>query len=72
MAPNGSLINSRDFPQLGKAKSIVLKVGTSILVDPSTNVLKSDWLESFVEEIAQLKMFKQLLKIKKAIYALSL
>jgi len=55
MASNGSLINSRDFPQLGKAKTIVLKVGTSILIDPRTNVLKSDWLESFVEEIAQLK-----------------
>ena len=45
MAPNGSLINSRDFPQLGKAKTIVLKVGTSSLIDPSTNVLKSDWIE---------------------------
>ena len=55
MAPDRSLINSKDFPQLDKAKTIVLKIGTSILIDPSTNLLKSDWLESFVEEIARLK-----------------
>ena len=57
MEPNRSLIKSKNFPQLGKAKTIVLKVGTSILIDPDTNLLKADWLKSFVQEITELKKY---------------
>ena len=57
MEPNRSLIKSKNFPQLGKAKTIVLKVGTSILIDPDTNLLKADWLKSFVQEITELKRY---------------
>ncbi len=55
MAPNRSLISSNNFPQLRKAKTIVLKIGTSILVDSDTNLIKSDWLETFIQEIVELK-----------------
>ena len=55
MASNRSVINLNDFPELSIAKTIVIKIGTSILVDAETNFIKSHWLKSFITEIAELK-----------------
>ena len=55
MAPNRSLVNSKSFPFLGKAKTIVLKIGTSILIDSKENLIKTKWLESLVKEVVELK-----------------
>ncbi len=37
------------------AKRIVVKIGSSLLVDPQTGELKSDWLKALVSDIADLK-----------------
>ena len=55
MAPNRSLVNSKGFPFLGKAKTIVLKIGTSILIDSKENLIKTKWLESLIKEVVELK-----------------
>ncbi len=55
MAPNRSLVSSKSFPFLGKAKTIVLKIGTSILIDPKENLIKTKWLESLLKEVVELK-----------------
>ena len=38
---------------LHNAKRVVIKIGSSLLVDPTSGV-KQDWLESLVEDIAKL------------------
>ena len=55
MEPNKSLNSFCNYPQLERTTTIVLKIGTSILIDSDTNLLKSKWLKSFIEEVAELK-----------------
>jgi len=40
---------------LSTAKRIVIKIGSSLLVDPQTGELKNDWLGALVSDIAHLK-----------------
>jgi len=40
---------------LTRAKRIVVKIGSSLLVDPQNGELKSDWLKALVSDIADLK-----------------
>ena len=51
----GLILDDKNCPQILKANTIVIKVGSSILVDPIKNTLKQDWLNSFLDEIAVLK-----------------
>ena len=55
MGSNRLILNNKNCPQILKANTIVIKVGSSILVDPIKNTLKQDWLNSFLDEIAVLK-----------------
>ena len=54
---------------INKAKKIVLKIGSSNLVD-NKGKLKEKWLKSLVEDIEKLKNFKK--KIKKSFEITSL
>jgi glutamate 5-kinase len=38
-----------------KAKRVVVKIGSSLLVDSATGTLKSDWLNSLADDIAKLR-----------------
>jgi glutamate 5-kinase len=40
---------------LGKARRIVVKVGSALLVDQKTGTLKANWLSSLVDDIADLR-----------------
>jgi glutamate 5-kinase len=40
---------------LAQAKRIVVKIGSSLLVDPQNGELKGDWLKALVSDIARLK-----------------
>ena len=40
---------------LAKAKRIVVKVGSTLLVDSAAGALKRDWLASLASDIAELK-----------------
>ncbi len=42
--------------RLAKAKRVVVKVGSALLVDQKTGTLKSSWLTSLVDDIADLKV----------------
>ena len=55
MGSNRLILDNKNCPQILKANTIVIKVGSSILVDPIKNTLKQDWLNSFLDEIAVLK-----------------
>ena len=55
MVSDRLIYNNKNCPQLVKAKTIVIKIGSSILVDPKKNILKKKWLNSLLEEIAFLK-----------------
>ena len=41
--------------RLTKAKRVVVKVGSALLVDPETGTIKAQWLTSLVDDIAHLK-----------------
>lgn len=41
--------------RIGQARRIVIKIGSALLVEGQTGALKSQWLESLVAEIAELK-----------------
>ena len=40
---------------LANAKRIVVKVGSSLLIDSAAGALKRDWLESLAGDVAELK-----------------
>jgi glutamate 5-kinase len=42
-------------PEWARAKRIVIKIGSSLLVDGATGALKADWLRSLADDIAALK-----------------
>ncbi len=42
-------------PEWARAKRIVIKIGSSLLVDSASGALKADWLGSLAEDIATLK-----------------
>jgi glutamate 5-kinase len=42
-------------PEWARAKRIVIKIGSSLLVDRATGALKADWLRSLADDIAALK-----------------
>jgi glutamate 5-kinase len=42
-------------PEWTRAKRIVVKIGSSLLVDSASGALKSDWLRSLADDIATLK-----------------
>jgi glutamate 5-kinase len=42
-------------PEWARAKRIVIKIGSSLLVDGTTGALKADWLRSLADDIAALK-----------------
>ena len=44
---------------LAKAKRIVVKVGSALLVDSAAGALKRDWLKSLAADVAQLKQEKK-------------
>ena len=41
--------------RLAKAKRIVIKVGSALLVEQKTGTVKQAWLTSLVDDLAQLK-----------------
>ena len=41
--------------RLAKARRIVIKIGSALLVDPANGALKRDWLDSLAADIAHLK-----------------
>ena len=43
-----------DLPHLSQFQKIVVKVGSSLLVDRSAGALKQDWLDALVEDVAAL------------------
>ncbi len=42
-------------PEWARAKRIVIKIGSSLLVDSTSGALKADWLSSLADDIAALK-----------------
>jgi glutamate 5-kinase len=42
-------------PEWARAKRIVIKIGSSLLVDSTSGALKADWLRSLADDIAALK-----------------
>ena len=40
---------------LSAAKRIVIKIGSALLVDPTTGALHSDWLKSLAADVAAFK-----------------
>ncbi len=48
-------MTQRQSPSLAKAKRIVVKIGSALLVDEASGGLKHDWLEALADDLAQLK-----------------
>ncbi|MFL2801661.1 MAG: glutamate 5-kinase [Paracoccaceae bacterium] len=55
MESNRLNFNNINCSQILKAKTIVIKIGSSILIDPKRNILKNKWLNSLLDEISILK-----------------
>ena len=55
MASNRLIQQNKYCSQILNATTIVIKIGSSILIDSKKNILKYDWLNSLLEEIAFLK-----------------
>jgi glutamate 5-kinase len=47
--------NARERPVLADASRIVIKIGSSLLVDPPTGTLNRPWMESLADELARLR-----------------
>jgi glutamate 5-kinase len=39
-------------PEWGKARRIVVKIGSALLTDRATGALKSEWLASLIDDVA--------------------
>ena len=48
-------INAAARPEWAKAKRIVVKIGSALLADRATGKLKADWLNSLMDDVADLK-----------------
>ena len=70
MGSNRLILDNKNCPQILKANTIVIKVGSSILVDPIKNTLKQDWLNSFLDEIAVLKKNNKIIIVSSGSIAL--
>ena len=57
MASNRLIQQNKYCLQILNASTIVIKIGSSILIDSKKNILKYDWLNSLLEEIAFLKTY---------------
>ena len=55
MESNRLISSNKNYSQILNAKTIVIKIGSSILIDPKKNILKNKWLNSLLDEIAFLK-----------------
>ena len=55
MESNRLISSNKNYSQILNVKTIVIKIGSSILIDPKKNILKNKWLNSLLEEIAFLK-----------------
>ena len=55
MGSNRLIFENKKCVQILNATTIVIKIGTSILIDPISNTLKNNWLNSLLDEIAILK-----------------
>ena len=55
MESNRLISSNKNYSQILNVKTIVIKIGSSILIDPKKNTLKNKWLNSLLEEIAFLK-----------------
>ena len=55
MESNRLISSNKYYSQILNVKTIVIKIGSSILIDPKKNILKNKWLNSFLDEIAFLK-----------------
>ena len=55
MESNRLISSNKNYSQILNAKTIVIKIGSSILIDPKKNILKNKWLNSLLNEIAFLK-----------------
>ena len=55
MESNRLISSNKNYSQILNAKTIVIKIGSSILIDPKKNIIKNQWLNSLLDEIAFLK-----------------
>ena len=55
MESNRLISSNKNYSQILNAKTIVIKIGSSILIDPKKNIIKNKWLNSLLDEIASLK-----------------
>ena len=55
MESNRLISSNKNYSQILNVKTIVIKIGSSILIDPKKNILKNKWLNSLLDEIAFLK-----------------
>ena len=55
MESNRLISCNENYSQSLNAKTIVIKIGSSILIDQKKNILKNQWLNSLLDEIAFLK-----------------
>ncbi len=46
---------SRAKPDLTQSRRVVVKIGSALLVDRHTGLLRSSWLKSLAEDVAWLK-----------------
>ena len=53
-APQSAATIATARPEWAKARRIVVKIGSALLADKSTGRIKSDWLNSFMDDVAEL------------------
>ena len=53
-APQSAATIATARPEWAKARRIVVKIGSALLTDQKTGRIKSDWLNSFMDDVAEL------------------
>ncbi|MBN9292169.1 MAG: glutamate 5-kinase, partial [Hyphomicrobium denitrificans] len=53
-APQSAATIATARPEWAKARRIVVKIGSALLADKSTGRIKADWLNSFMDDVAEL------------------
>ena len=54
--------------EINKIKKIVIKVGSSLIANYKTSLIKQAWVDSFIDKNIKLILIKKLLKKKKLKY----
>ena len=53
--PNPAVLSNAARPEWERARRIVVKIGSALLADRATGNLKSEWLSSLMDDVAELR-----------------